>query len=108
MLHRNSTSIPGCVKTQNEVEHNITNGQDNASLQRVLEMKWIKIKKNDLTFTQDTWTLTNAHLRAIGSFKIDTYVNRSVRGVIRNGYLYLQNYISGCWDAIDYMFKKLY
>ncbi len=55
-------------------------------------MKWIKIKKNDLTFTEGTWTLANAHLRAIGSFKIDTYVNRSVRGVIRNGYLYLQNY----------------
>ncbi len=55
-------------------------------------MKWIKIKKNDLTFTEGTWTLANVHLRAIGSFKIDTYVNRSVRGVIRNGYLYLQNY----------------
>ena len=55
-------------------------------------MKWIKIKKDDLTFTEGTWTLTNAHLRAIGSFKIDSYVNRSVRGVIRNGYLYLQNY----------------
>lgn len=55
-------------------------------------MKWIKIKKSDMTFTEGTWTLTNAHLRAIGSFKIDTYVNRSVRGVIRNGYLYLQNY----------------
>lgn len=55
-------------------------------------MKWIKIKKSDLTFTEGTWTLTNAHLRAIGSFKIDSYVNRSVRGVIRNGYLYLQNY----------------
>ena len=55
-------------------------------------MKWIKIKKNDLSFTEGTWTLANTHLRAIGSFKIDTYVNRSVRGVIRNGYLYLQNY----------------
>lgn len=55
-------------------------------------MKWIKIKKSDMTFTEGTWTLANAHLRAIGSFKIDSYVNRSVRGVIRNGYLYLQNY----------------
>lgn len=55
-------------------------------------MKWIKIKKDDLTFTEGTWTLTNAHLKAIGSFKIDTYVNRAVRGVIRNGYLYLVNY----------------
>ena len=55
-------------------------------------MKWIKIKKDDLTFTEGTWTLTNAHLKAIGSFKIDSYVNRAVRGVIRNGYLYLVNY----------------
>ena len=55
-------------------------------------MKWIKIKKDDLTFTEGTWTLTNAHMRAIGSFKVDSYVNRAVRGVIRNGYLYLQNY----------------
>ncbi len=55
-------------------------------------MKWIKIKKDDLTFTEGTWTLTNAHLKAIGSFKLDTYVNRAIRGVIRNGYLYLVNY----------------
>jgi len=55
-------------------------------------MKWIKIKKSDLTFTEGTWTFSNAHMRAIGSFKIDTYVNRSSRGVIRNGYLYIPNY----------------
>lgn len=55
-------------------------------------MKWIKIKKDDLTFTGGTWTFSNAHMRAIGSFKIDTYVNRSIRGVIRNGYLYIPNY----------------
>lgn len=55
-------------------------------------MKWIKIKKSDLTFTEGTWTFSNAHMRAIGSFKIDTYVNRSIRGVIRNGYLYIPNY----------------
>lgn len=55
-------------------------------------MKWIKINKGDLTFTEGTWTLANAHLQAIGSFKIDTYVNRAVRGVVRNGYLYLMGY----------------
>ena len=55
-------------------------------------MKWIKIKKSDMTFTEGTWTLANAHLQAIGSYKIDTYVNRAIRGVIRNGYLYLANY----------------
>ena len=47
---------------------------------------------SDLTFTEGTWTLTNAHLKAIGSFKVDTYVNRASRGVIRNGYLYMHNY----------------
>ena len=55
-------------------------------------MKWIKIKKSDLTFTEGVWTLSNAHLQAIGSFKMDTYVNRAIRGVIRNGYLYLMSY----------------
>lgn len=55
-------------------------------------VKWIKIKKSDLSFAEGTWTLSNAHLRAVGSFKIDTYVNRTARGVIRNGYLYLSNY----------------
>ena len=47
-------------------------------------MKWIKIKKSDLTFTEG--------VQAIGSFKMDTYVNRAIRGVIRNGYLYLMSY----------------
>lgn len=55
-------------------------------------MKWIKINKSDLTFTEGTWTLSNAYLKAIGSFKIDSYVNRSSRGVIRNGYLYIPSY----------------
>lgn len=55
-------------------------------------MKWIKIKKSDLTYTEGTWTLSNVRARAVGSFKLDTYVNRAVRSVIRNGYLYLQNY----------------
>ena len=36
--------------------------------------------------------IVNAHLKAIGSFKIDTYAQRSIRGVIRNGYLYLTAY----------------
>ena len=55
-------------------------------------MKWIKIKKSDLTFTEGTWTLSNAHLQAIGSFKVDSYVTRTIRGVIRNGYLYIMSY----------------
>lgn len=43
--------------------------------------------------TEGVWTLSNAHLKAIGSFKIDTYAQRSIRGVIRNGYLYLTAYV---------------
>lgn len=55
-------------------------------------MYWIKIKKDDYSMTEGAWTLSNAHLKAIGSFKIDTYAQRSIRGVIRNGYLYLTAY----------------
>ena len=32
-------------------------------------MLWIKIKKSDLTFTEGSWTLSNAHLKAVGSFR---------------------------------------
>ena len=65
---------------------NTSNSSGNAT------MKWIKIKKSDLSFTEGTWTLSNAHLPAIGSFKVDSYVNRTIRGVIRNGYLYIMSY----------------
>lgn len=61
-------------------------------------MYWVKIKKDDYTMTEGVWTLSNAHLKAIGSFKVDTYAQRSVRGVIRNGYLYLTAYDdTGCY-----------
>jgi hypothetical protein len=53
---------------------------------------WVKIKKSDYSMTEGVWTLSNAHLKSIGSFKIDTYAQRSSRGVIRNGYLYLSAY----------------
>ena len=55
-------------------------------------MYWIKIKKEDYSFTEGVWTLSNAHLQAVGSFKVDTYVERTNRGVIRNGYLYVPAY----------------
>ncbi len=55
-------------------------------------MYWIKIKKDDYSFTEGVWTLSNAHLQAVGSFKVDTYVERTNRGVIRNGYLYVPAY----------------
>ena len=56
------------------------------------KMYWVKIKKDDYTMTEGVWTLSNACLKVIGSFKVDTYAQRSVRGVIRNGYLYLTAY----------------
>ena len=53
------------------------------------KMYWAKIKKDDYTMTEGIWTLSNCYLKAIGYFKVDTYAQRGVRGVIRNGYLYL-------------------
>lgn len=44
------------------------------------KMYWVKIKKDDYTMTEGVWTLSNACLKAIGSFKVDTYAQRSVRG----------------------------
>lgn len=55
-------------------------------------MYWIRIKKDDYSMTEGVWTLSNAYLKAIGSFKVDTYAQRSSRGVIRKGYLYLAAY----------------
>lgn len=56
------------------------------------KMYWVKIKKDDYTMTEGVWTLSNCYLKAIGYFKVDTYAQRGVRGVIRNGYLYLTAY----------------
>lgn len=49
-------------------------------------MLWIKIKKDDLTFTEGSWTLSNAHLKAVGSFREDSsYPNTQRNAVVRNG-----------------------
>ena len=56
------------------------------------KMYWVKIKKDNYTMTEGVWTLSNCYLKAIGYFKVDTYAQRGVRGVIRNGYLYLTAY----------------
>lgn len=56
-------------------------------------MLWIKIKKSDLTFTEGSWTLSNAHLKAVGSFREDSsYPNTQRNAVLRNGYLYVLGY----------------
>lgn len=55
-------------------------------------MYWVKIKKDDLSMAEGVWTLSNTHIKAIGSFKVNTYAQRSSRGVIRNGHLYVTSY----------------
>ena len=53
---------------------------------------WIKIKKDDLTFTEGSWTLSNVTIPAIGSYTTTNYPQRDTRAVIRNGYLYIPSY----------------
>jgi len=56
-------------------------------------MLWIKIKKSDYTFTEGSWTLSNAHLMAVGSFREDSsYPSGNRSAVVRNGYLYVPSY----------------
>ena len=55
-------------------------------------MLWIKIKKDDLTFTEGSWTLSNVTIPAIGSYTTTNYPQRDTRAVIRNGYLYIPSY----------------
>lgn len=56
-------------------------------------MYWIKIKKSDHSFTEGSWTLTNATLLAVGSMvETDSYPKRVIRSVVRNGYLYVPKY----------------
>ncbi len=53
---------------------------------------WIKIKKDDYSFTEGSWTLTNAKLQYIGSVKYDSYPCITNRAVVRKGYLYVVAY----------------
>ena len=53
---------------------------------------WVKIKKDGLSMEEGVWTLSNVCIRTLGSFKVDTYVERSSRGIIRDGYLYTPAY----------------
>ncbi|MBP3805669.1 MAG: hypothetical protein J6I76_17580 [Oribacterium sp.] len=59
-------------------------------------MLWIKIKKSDLTFTEGSWTLSNATLKTVGSFRPDSsYPATQRNAVVRNGYLYVLAYDDG-------------
>lgn len=49
---------------------------------------WIKISKTDYSFTEGTWTLSNAQLEEAGNYKLSTPY-RFTQGCIRNGYYYI-------------------
>jgi hypothetical protein len=56
-------------------------------------IKWIKIKKSDYSFTEGSWTLTNAKINQIGyhsSYASSSY--RYVQSAMRDGYLYVMKY----------------
>ena len=56
-------------------------------------VKWIKISKADFTFTEGTWTLTNAQIYQLGyrsGYGGQPY--RNVQSVMRGGYLYALKY----------------
>ena len=56
-------------------------------------MLWIKIKQSDYTFTEGSWTLSNATLSVVGSFREgSSYPSGSRNAVVRNGYLYVSSY----------------
>ena len=57
------------------------------------KMLWIKIKKSDYSFTEGSWTLSNAKLMTAGSFKEgSSYPEGERNAVVRNGYLYVPAY----------------
>lgn len=56
-------------------------------------MLWIKISKTDYSFTEGTWTLSNAKLQEVGKRdKEDSFPERTVKCTVRNGYLYAAAY----------------
>ncbi len=52
---------------------------------------WIKISKEDYSFTEGTWTLANVYLVKNGSYETKSYY-RSMKSCIRNGYWYVAEY----------------
>ena len=55
-------------------------------------MYWIRISKTDYSFTEGTWTLTNAKLQIVGSGKYENYPEMVHKSVVRNGCLYALAY----------------
>lgn len=56
-------------------------------------MVWVKISKTDYSKTEGQWTLANAKLMDIGERDTETtYSERTVKGCLRSGYLYVPAY----------------
>lgn len=56
-------------------------------------MLWIKISKVDYSFTEGSWTLSNAKLTEVGNRDAnDSFPERIVKCCVRNGYLYVVAY----------------
>lgn len=57
------------------------------------KVQWIKIKKEDYSFTEGAWTLENAQIYPIGNRSgYLSSPSRSTYSTLRNGYLYLMHY----------------
>lgn len=56
-------------------------------------MVWVKISKEDYSFTEGTWTLSNTYLTDVGSRdSSSSFPERIVKCCVRNGYLYVPAY----------------
>ncbi len=56
-------------------------------------MKWIKISKEDDSFEEGEWTLSNAHLMDVGNRDTSSsFPERVVKCCVRNGYLYVPSF----------------
>ena len=56
-------------------------------------MVWVKISKEDYSIEEETWTLSNAYLMAVGNRDTtSTYPERVIQCCMRDGYLYVPAY----------------
>ena len=63
---------------------------------------WIRIKKEDYSATEGSWTLSNAALSPIGSrLSSGTMPRRKLYSVVRKGYLYVMGYGLDCIYKIN-------
>lgn len=70
--------------------YGFSNGTGNSSGNATV--KWIKIKKEDNTFTEGTWTLTNVYLDVVGYWRTTDKWYRLINATLTNGYLYVMKY----------------